>query len=185
MGGAVALRFAREAPERVDRLVLVASGGLGRAISPRVRMLSVPGIGELLSRPRPEFTRRLVLGPVWDKRSVPRALLEAAESHAQTAGAQRAFLRTLRNGIRWDGQQPAIVRAHRAFLPQLRSPTLVLWGAEDRLIPTDYLEALRQIPDVQVQRLACGHYPQLEVPGELCDAILRFLDVAAPARASA
>jgi len=185
MGGAVSLRFAREAPERVDRLVLVSSGGLGRGINPRVRLLSVPGVGELLSRPTPEFVRRVVVGPVADKRSVPRALLETAETHARTAGAQRAFLRTLRNGIRWDGQQPANIRAHHAFLPRLRSPTLVLWGAQDRLMPADYLETVQQIPDVQVHRLECGHYPQLEAPGELCDVILRFLDGAALARANA
>jgi pimeloyl-ACP methyl ester carboxylesterase len=185
MGGAVSLRFAREAPDQLDRLVLVCAGGLGYAISPRVRMLSVPGVGELLSRPRPEFTRRLVKGCVADKRSVPRALLETSEAHSRTPGAQRAFLRTLRRGIRWDGQRPAIVRAHRAFFPRLRAPTLVLWGAKDRIVPADYLEEIRQIPDVQVHRLECGHYPQLEAPGELCHAVLRFLEDCRPAAAGA
>jgi hypothetical protein len=67
-------------------------------------------------------------------------------------GAQRAFLRTLRNGIRWDGQRPAIIR---------------------------------QMPDVQVHRFECGHYPQLEAPGERCHAVLRFREDCRPAAAGA
>ena len=54
MGGLVALQLALLAPEKVDKLVLVASAGLGREITMSLRLISLPFIGEWLSRPSRE-----------------------------------------------------------------------------------------------------------------------------------
>ena len=43
LGGGVAMQFCYQFPERVDRVVLVASGGLGREISPWLRAATLPG----------------------------------------------------------------------------------------------------------------------------------------------
>src|SRR3982751_1339957 len=43
LGGGGAMQFAYQFPERTERLVLVASGGAGRAVSPLLRAASVPG----------------------------------------------------------------------------------------------------------------------------------------------
>ena len=43
LGGGVAMQFAYLFPERVDRLALVSSGGLGREISPALRAAILPG----------------------------------------------------------------------------------------------------------------------------------------------
>jgi pimeloyl-ACP methyl ester carboxylesterase len=181
MGGAVSQRVARENPQRIASLTLVCSGGLGTAISPRVRLLSVPLLGEVLARPRPEMTKRLIRGGMVVREGAPRALLDASLAHARSPGAQRAFLATLRNGIGLVGQRAAIVDAHRAAFSQMRWPTLVLTGDRDPIIPTDYADAIQAIPQLTTHGFVnCGHYPQLEQPEAFCDVVLRFLAAAAP-----
>ena len=48
LGGGVAAQFAYQYPERCERLVLVNSGGVGRTVSPLLRMAAVPGIEALM-----------------------------------------------------------------------------------------------------------------------------------------
>ena len=43
LGGGVAMQFAYQFPERCERLVLVASGGLGEEVNPLLRALTLPG----------------------------------------------------------------------------------------------------------------------------------------------
>src|SRR5580704_4173163 len=43
LGGGVAAQFAYQFPERCERLVLVGSGGIGRSVSPLLRLAAVPG----------------------------------------------------------------------------------------------------------------------------------------------
>src|SRR5664280_1110009 len=43
LGGGVAMQFSYQFPERVQRLVLVASGGLGKEVSPLLKAVTLPG----------------------------------------------------------------------------------------------------------------------------------------------
>ena len=49
LGGGVAMQFFYQFPQRVERLVLISSGGLGREVSPMLRTAALPGISALLS----------------------------------------------------------------------------------------------------------------------------------------
>jgi pimeloyl-ACP methyl ester carboxylesterase len=42
-GGGIAMQFAYQFPERTERLVLVAPGGIGREVTPAIRAISLPG----------------------------------------------------------------------------------------------------------------------------------------------
>ncbi len=53
LGGGVAAQFAYQFPDRCERLVLVSSGGVGRTVSPLLRMATVPGVGAAHAVPRP------------------------------------------------------------------------------------------------------------------------------------
>ncbi len=48
-GGGVAMQFAYQFPERTERVVLEASGGLGREVTPLLRALTLPGAREVLT----------------------------------------------------------------------------------------------------------------------------------------
>src|SRR5205814_10256580 len=48
LGGGVAMQFFYQFPQRVERLVLISSGGLGREVSPMLRTAALPGVSGLL-----------------------------------------------------------------------------------------------------------------------------------------
>src|SRR3954466_2892167 len=49
LGGGVAMVFFWQFPERVERLALVSSGGLGPDVSPLLRSITLPGASALVS----------------------------------------------------------------------------------------------------------------------------------------
>src|SRR5271169_4762844 len=49
LGGGVAMQFFYQFPQRVERLVLISSGGLGREVSPVLRTAALPGVSALLA----------------------------------------------------------------------------------------------------------------------------------------
>src|SRR6476469_6687436 len=61
LGGGVAMQFFYQFPQRVERLALVSSGGLGHDVSPMLRGAALPGPSGLLSL---TINRRL-LGALW------------------------------------------------------------------------------------------------------------------------
>ena len=64
MGGAVALETALTYPVVAQTLTLVCSAGLGRAVGPGPRLLSVPLLGEILALPSRRTTRQMIRGCV-------------------------------------------------------------------------------------------------------------------------
>ncbi len=118
MGGQISIHIAAAAPERVERLALVDSSGIPRAIS----------------------TRSLVrfateAGPLW--RWGDPTFLPVIAGDAFTAGP-RVLLRAIRNLLLDDV---------RPLLPRIEAPTLILWGERDGLVPlTDAFEFRRLIP---------------------------------------
>lgn len=62
------------------------------------------------------------------------------------------------------------------WLHRIRLPTLILWGANDRLFPPEYAHAYqRLIPDAKLILLAqCGHLPEIEKADEFVAAIEDF-----------
>jgi pimeloyl-ACP methyl ester carboxylesterase len=64
----------------------------------------------------------------------------------------------------------------RADLGSVRSPTLLVWGERDRLVPMRMAEEWqRLLPVSRLVCLPCGHVPMWEVPRELAACILGFL----------
>ena len=60
----------------------------------------------------------------------------------------------------------------------IRAPALVLWGAEDRLLPATSAEDFRRhIPGAQVELIpGCGHIPQLEQPAFTRRRVREFVE---------
>jgi pimeloyl-ACP methyl ester carboxylesterase len=65
-------------------------------------------------------------------------------------------------------------------LSSVRAPTLVIWGAEDRLLPPSLGAVFcAEIPDCRLVVLErCAHVPMLEAPDELNAALRSFLQEA-------
>ena len=61
-------------------------------------------------------------------------------------------------------------------LRRIGKPALVVWGADDRIVSTDYGRAYAQaIPGARFELVRdCGHYPHVEQPGRFADLVMSF-----------
>lgn len=169
MGGRIAWRFAAAEPARVERLVLIAPDGFA---SPGVAY-DTPVALPLVMRVLPySLPRRLLRGTL-------------ASTYANPARLGEAVVELYRDMMLAPGVRPAILaRVEQHILPNpvpmlrgLAMPVLVMWGAQDRLIPVanaqDYLAA---IPHAALATLpTMGHVPFEEDPALSLPPLLAFL----------
>jgi pimeloyl-ACP methyl ester carboxylesterase len=170
-GGGVAQMLLLECPERVRRLVLLSSGGLGRDVGLALRLASLPLAVERFGQPFMAHGTRLALRGLRDDADI--AELSAINAERGTA---RAFARTVRDVIDWRGQRRLFLqRAHEiGRLP----PILVCWGDRDRLIPMAHGKAFADRVEGAVFRLfaGSGHYIHHEQPDLFARVVRDFLD---------
>src|SRR5450756_1286242 len=138
LGGGVALQFAWLFPERVERLVLVSSGGLGRELSLLLRVPTLPGAEWMLPVVSSPWVLRGggALGRQLHRlgmRSAPDLEeLWRGYSRLGDVGPRRAFLATLRTVVDPGGQT---INATDKLPVMAEHPTMIVWGGRDRLIP--------------------------------------------------
>ncbi len=185
LGGGVAMQFCYLFPQRVDRLVLVSSGGLGRSVSPLLRSAALPGAELVLPvlasgwvRRRVETVGRLARRLGW--RAGP-DVQQSWRGFASLADAEsrRAFLATTRAVIDPGGQTVSAVDHLRAVR---KVPTLVVWGTRDRMIPSEHADVVRElVPGSQVELFeGAGHFPHLDQPERFVRVLRDFIAADAP-----
>ena len=66
----------------------------------------------------------------------------------------------------------------RRWLHRIDRPTLLLWGAEDRIVTPAYgAKWCREIPDARLELIAgAGHFPHWERPEAFVDRLVAFVD---------
>ncbi len=187
LGGGVAAQFAYQFPERCERLVLVGSGGVGRTVSPLLRVAAVPGIEAimpLLGLPPVRVAGRLgaSLLRVFDTALGRDAeeILAVFEALPDTE-ARRAILRTLRSSVDWRGQ--VITMLDRAYLAE-GVPTLIVWGRRDAIIPLGHGKlAHAAIPGSRLEVFdEAGHFPHHTDPARFAQVLHEFVESTTPAQ---
>jgi pimeloyl-ACP methyl ester carboxylesterase len=185
LGGGVAMQFFYQFPQRVERLALVSSGGLGHDVSPMLRGAALPGaaagIWLVANRRVREAIERtgMRMRARGGRKGVYLQAIARAMKPLEERAARRAFLQTLRSVIDVRGQHvSAIDRLY--LLGEL--PTLIVWGERDNTIPIQHgLAAHALIPQSRFVSLpGAAHFPNLEDPEGLADALLDWLDETEP-----
>lgn len=163
-GGAAALRLTLDRPDRIGRLVLMGPGGIGTTRRP-----PTPGLKRLLAYyggegpTRAKLERFIRDDLVHDGTAVPAGMIEERyqasidpEVVANPPLRRPAGLRTL---LRMD-----LLRDKR--LSRAATPTLVLWGADDKVNrPSGGLLLAERMPRCDLYLVAgTGHWVQWERP---------------------
>jgi pimeloyl-ACP methyl ester carboxylesterase len=185
-GGGVAMQLAYQHPELCDRLVLVASGGLGREVSWLLRLVTLPAAEHVMPFvfPRMVADRGDDLGRLFGRVGIklPR-IAEMWRSYSSLAGAEdrKAFVRTIRGVIEPGGQ--TVSALDRLYLAS-HLPTLIVWGDRDGIIPIDHAYAAHDaIPGSRLVLLeGVGHFPHVEAPERFAEVLVDFLASTPPGR---
>ena len=174
LGGAAALAMAQTRPDRVAGLVLMAPGGGWLPSGPTptegqkamFRYFSGGGPSE---NKMADFIRTMVFDHKQFGADLVKARYEASldESHIEFYHRYNAAF------ARRHGMDPLWKDLHK-----ISSPTLLLWGRDDRTITLDGAQImLKQIRNVQLHVFGnCGHWVQLERQREFERLVTDFLE---------
>ena len=161
LGGWIAAEFAVRWPERVKKLWIADAPGMWVPEEPLPDLFRVmqdrARLRELLFHDPHSYMARLVLQ-------------DDPDDEKMLIGFQNL---TALARLVWD--RPYSPRLP-ARLHRVQCPTLLVWGAHDRLIPPAYgKEYQKYLPQAEVKLLAgCGHLPMFEREAEFVEAVARF-----------
>ena len=187
LGGGVAMQFFYQFPQRVERLALVSSGGLGHEVSPMLRSAALPGTSALLAltiQPRMVGALNAAGGRLRERGRHVGVYLQAiarALAPLENAEARHAFLNTLRSVIDVHGQR--VSATDRLYLLET-IPTMIVWGARDNTIPVDHGRRAHEAIPASIFRTLpdAAHFPHLEDPDGLSRLLREFMRDTRPAR---
>jgi pimeloyl-ACP methyl ester carboxylesterase len=181
MGGYISAEVAIQFPQRVDRLILVSAAGITSASLAHRPILTMGRIATALVTWSAPLDRKLAARPV--SRHLSLLLVARHPSLLKADLAYEAFFK----GTGKPGFQDAL-RANldydfRDRLPEIRRPTLIVWGEQDSIIPVrDAHEFERLISDSRkVVMQDTGHIAMAERPAAFNDLMMDFLAETGPA----
>lgn len=185
-GGGVAMQFAYQYPERTERIVLVASGGLGPEVTPLIRAVTTPGFHQALGVLTLPGLRHVVAAGLRAATALPggatRDLGEVADIFETFSDprARAAIRHVVRGCVDWRGQ--VVTMADRAYLTE-SMPICVVWGEGDQVIPARHADNVRALaPGARVEVLAdAGHFPHKDHPERFTAIVREFVTDSAPA----
>jgi pimeloyl-ACP methyl ester carboxylesterase len=159
LGGWIAAELAVRNTTRLASLTLIAPAG--------VRVKGVPSGDNFIWSPG-EAARNLFHDQSFSEKMLAHV---PSEQDADRALTNRYMAAKLGWEPRWFN--PSLER----WLHRIDVPTLVIWGREDKFLPSQYAARWRErVPNATVEMIpACGHLPQVEKADATAAAIVRFL----------
>ena len=159
LGGWISAEVAVRNTSRLKSLTLIAPAGV------RVKGLIC---GDNFIWSREEYARNLF----YDQKLAEEELARVPTDEEADIDLTNRFMATK---LGWEPRwhNPAL----EGWLHRIRIPTLVVWGRDDKLFPSDYAKAwAARIPDVRVEIFPeCNHRPQIEKPDATAQKVLAFV----------
>jgi pimeloyl-ACP methyl ester carboxylesterase len=173
-GGALALGYALDYPEKVDQLILEAPAVYGTGGSPSWLnwVFSIPQIdhlGPLAVASIASSGLDLLVESYTDPSMITAEVQASYTAPLKIAGWERAF---------WEFNKAPRSLNLVERLDDLRAPTLIITGDDDRVVATaDSIKLNGDLPGSELVIIeGAGHLPNEEKPKEFVDAVLRFLN---------
>jgi pimeloyl-ACP methyl ester carboxylesterase len=161
VGGSLAAEVAAVWPDKVARLALIAPFGLFDASDPMT---------DPWAQTADDFPALMTADPETYKalKQMPAGANSVEWPIEQTRAAEAAAR------IFWPLGNTRLERR----LPLIKAPTLLIWGAEDRVLPRSYAGAIACAMTARTETMivaGAGHLAELDQPDEVAAAILAFM----------
>lgn len=171
MGGPIVLNFADRHPEVVEKLVFIDPAGVPMETPPILKLMLVPGLGELfLGLFGGETLLKSMSKDLFDPKDVA-VFQDRYRVQMQYKGFKRALLSTMRADVLGD----ALALYRR--IGESGLPILLIWGREDRTVPFAHSQmVLDALPGAQFHPIEnAGHIPHYERPEVVNPLLIEFM----------
>jgi len=172
LGGRICWNYAKTYPDKISKLILIDPSGLSMPNDPETsigfKIAKTPILNALFTRVTPKFLHRKSILEVYaDPNKVTDELVQRYYELMLRPGNRKAFVERVK----------VEYKSNPSNLDQISSPTLILWGKQDRWIPyTHAREYQRLIPNTQVIVYEnAGHVPMEEIPLKTVTDVISFL----------
>jgi 2-hydroxy-6-oxonona-2,4-dienedioate hydrolase len=172
MGGGTALGFAVASPERLDKMILMGAGGVGRtSIFTPLPMEGIKLLFDVYREPTLHNLKKMLNVFVYDSSALTEELIGLRlKSILDKPHHLENFLKSIDLSKFQMGD-------FTDNLPDIKAKTLITWGRDDRFVPIDWsLKLLNGIPDSRLHVFSkCGHWAQWEHAPAFNRLVIDFL----------
>jgi 4,5:9,10-diseco-3-hydroxy-5,9,17-trioxoandrosta-1(10),2-diene-4-oate hydrolase len=181
LGGAISLIIAENYPDYVRRLVLIDSAGLEQKVAMILRLISLPGVGELMGKVvlQGDFEKRLKMQrESWpDQQIVPDEMIRLKYEATRWENVRKTYFKALRTNSNFWGMKRNVYKPIVRGLSSLKMPVLVVWGEQDDLLPVSHTQIIKdKVPGARVEIFEnCKHDPMVMNPQRFNRLVLDFL----------
>jgi 2-hydroxy-6-oxonona-2,4-dienedioate hydrolase len=176
LGGAIALRMAGLAPERVAGMVLASPAMTGPEVFLPFRLMTLPLLGEVMTKPGKLSVEQQVAALFHDPTATNDDLRRIVWRNVHKAGAARTLLATLRKTLWIGGVRRSYWSRSRDLLRSSTCPILFIHGRQDVVLPFQHSIDCSSLAPRATLRLIdeCGHTPQIESAEAFNKALVAF-----------
>lgn len=177
LGAAISIRMMGMQPASVSSLVLLNSATLGRETPLPFKLMLMPVVGALLTKPTQrgvDMQLQAIFHPNYPISEETKAIVKR---NVFRSGAQQAFVNTLKTQATVFGQRREEVARSRTVLQKATCPVVFAHGRQDSVLPVKHSElAHEQLPGSRLHIFEqCGHTPQIEKPDEVSALLMCHL----------
>lgn len=177
LGGGIALQYALQFPQKVEKLVLVDCAGFGKGVRWTLKLMSLPWIGEFVTYPTRLGVALFFKFAVRDSAVITKEFIDIYYKIFTQPSFQVFMLKITRMLLDIHGGKSEVLAPIMENLHKIKRPTLIVWGANDRVLPLQQAYAgKKKMPNAQLYIMnQCGHVPNLEKPEEFNNIVIAFL----------
>lgn len=169
MGGMVAWNMAALRPDKVQKLVLLASAGYDlEKVAKGLTIIKYSWIGTVFEKGMPHFMSESGARRCYADES--KLDMAEVERNNEISNREGNLLHMLAMARDTDFPDTAVIK-------QVQCPTLIIWGKEDKIVPVEHAARFeRDIPNSKVIYYSpCGHVPMIERTEDVKRDFLEFI----------